>query len=210
MGNPWQYEVAAILSQLGCVTLAPETIEAVYRGDALSEQDRAQYDAHPGIASSLLSKIPRLEPIAWMIEHQNRPVDGGEAMDAPEMKTGAEILRLVLEYEQMIHRGTSHTEAAHQLAMKNKFRADFFEALVALDPNAEDAETRRCRIEELTPGMVIQQEVRCTSGALLISRGQEVTPTVIFKLKNFQSRRSIAGDVLVSMPKTTLAFVKGA
>src|SRR5215467_6550888 len=210
MGNIYRYTVSAILSQLGCVTLAPETIEAVYRGDALSEQDRAQYDAHPGIASSLLSKIPRLEPIAWMIEHQNRPVDGGEAMDAPEIKTGAEILRLVLEYEQMIHRGTSRTEAAHQLAMKNKFRADFFEALVALDPNAEDAETRRCRIEELTPGMVIQQEVRCTSGALLISRGQEVTPTVIFKLKNFQSRRSIAGDVLVSMPKTTLAFVKGA
>jgi hypothetical protein len=27
LGNPWQYEVAAILSQLGCVTLAPETIE---------------------------------------------------------------------------------------------------------------------------------------------------------------------------------------
>lgn len=94
--------------------------------------------------------------------------------------------------------------------MKNKFRADFFEALVALDPNAEDAEVRRCRIEELTPGMVIQQEVRCNSGALLISRGQEVTPTVIFKLKNFQSRNAIAGDVLVSIPKTTLAFVKGA
>jgi hypothetical protein len=30
LGNPWQYEVAAILSQLGCVTLAPETIEAIY------------------------------------------------------------------------------------------------------------------------------------------------------------------------------------
>ena len=53
-----------------------------------------------------------------MIDHQNRPVDGGEALDAPEMKTGAEILRLVLEYEQMIHRGASRTEAAHQLAMK--------------------------------------------------------------------------------------------
>lgn len=31
LGNPWQYEVAAILSQLGCVTLAPETIETIYR-----------------------------------------------------------------------------------------------------------------------------------------------------------------------------------
>ncbi len=182
----------------------------MYRGEALGGQEQAQYDAHPGIAASLLSKIPRLEPIAWMIDHQNRPADGGEALDAPEMKTGAEILRLVLEYEQMIHRGVSRTEAAHQLAMKNRFKPEFFDTLVALDPNAEESEVRRCRIEELTPGMIIQQEVRCTGGALLISRGQEVTPTVIFKLKNFQSRRSIAGDVLVSMPKTTLAFVKGA
>jgi len=41
LGNPWQYEVAAILSQLGCVTLAPETIEAIYRGDTLSAAEQA-------------------------------------------------------------------------------------------------------------------------------------------------------------------------
>ncbi len=33
LGNPWQYEVAAMMSQLGCVTLPPETIDAVYRGE---------------------------------------------------------------------------------------------------------------------------------------------------------------------------------
>lgn len=32
LGNSWQYEVAAMLSQLGCVTLAPETVEALYKG----------------------------------------------------------------------------------------------------------------------------------------------------------------------------------
>ena len=36
LGNPWQYEVAAMLSQLGCVTLASETIDAVYRGEELT------------------------------------------------------------------------------------------------------------------------------------------------------------------------------
>ena len=87
------------------MTLAPETIEAVYHGDPLSEQAQAQYNEHPGIAASLWSKIPRLEPIAWMSDHQNRQVDGGEALDAPEVKMGAEILRMFLEYEQMIHRG---------------------------------------------------------------------------------------------------------
>jgi response regulator RpfG family c-di-GMP phosphodiesterase len=74
LGNPWQYEVAAMMSQLGCVTLPPETIDAVYSGEKLSANEQTQYDAHPRVAYDLLSKIPRLEPIAWMIEHQNQPL----------------------------------------------------------------------------------------------------------------------------------------
>ena len=212
LGNPWQYEVAAILSQLGCVTLAPETIETVYRGDKLSEAEQAQYDAHPEVAFNLLSKIPRLEPVAWMIKHQNHAVEPGEpGADAGEMKQGAEILRLILEYEQLIHRGTSRTESAHHLAMRNRnFSPKFFEALVTLDPNAEDSEIRKCRIDELTEGMIVQEEVRSTTGGLLVSRGQQITPTVIFKLKNLHSRQAIGGEVTVSMPKSTLAFVKAA
>jgi len=49
-----------------------------------------------------------------------------------------------------------------------------------------------------------------TTGGLLMSRGQEITPTVIFKLRNFHSRGAIAGEITVAMPKTTLSFVKGA
>ena len=152
LGNTWQYEVAAILSQLGCVTLTPETIEAVYRGETLGPAEQTQYDAHPTVASALLSKIPRLEPVAWMIEHQNRPLSPQEEAEGGEMRTGAEILRLILEYEQLIRRGTSRTESAHQLAMRHRnFSPKFFEALVAMDPNSEESEIRKVRIEELTP-----------------------------------------------------------
>jgi CheY-like chemotaxis protein len=211
LGNPWQYEVAAMLSQLGCVTLAAETIDAVYSGQKLTANEQAQYDAHPSVAHDLLSKIPRLEPIAWMIEHQNRPVPevGNNAMT--EMRLGAEILRLTLAYERLIHKGTSRTEAAHSLARQNKsFSPEFFQALVTLDPNAEEGEIRTCRIDELSLGMIIQQEIRTDDGALLVSKGQEVTAPLLLKLKNFHARRAIAGDVTVSMPTTTLAFVKGA
>jgi hypothetical protein len=81
--------------------------------------------------------------------------------------------------------------------------------LVTLDPNAEDSEIRKCRMKELTPAMILQEEVPSTTGGLLVSRGQEITPTVIFKLRNFHSRRTIAGEITVAMPKTTLSFVKG-
>lgn len=211
LGNPWQYEVAAMMSQLGCVTLAPETLEAVYNGEKLSANEQAQYDAHPTVAYGLLSKIPRLEPIAWMIEHQNRPVREADGSETADMRIGAEILRLTLAYENLIHQGTSRTEAAHTLSRQNKnFSPGFFQALVALDPNAEEGEIRKCRIEVLSPGMIVQQEIRTYDGALLVSKGQEVTPPLLLKLKNFHARRMIAGEVTVSMPTTTLAFVKGA
>ncbi len=211
LGNPWQYEVAAMLSQLGCVTLAPETIDAVYRGEALTPNEEAQYEAHPNVAYALLSRIPRLEPIAWMIQHQNRPAPREADSEMADMRLGAEILRLILAYEKSIHQGMSRTEAAHLLARQNtNFSPEFFHALVTLDPNSEESEVRKCRIDDLSPGMIIQQEVRSYQGTLLVSKGQEVTSTVIFKLKNFHARLAIGGDVTVSVPTTTLAFVKGA
>jgi len=211
LGNPWQYEVAAMLSQLGCVTLAAETIDAVYQGDALSASEQAQYDAHPSVAYALLSKIPRLEPIAWMIAHQNQAVPEGGDSDHSDIRLGAEILRVILAYEKAIHQGASRTEAAHVLARQyTNFSPEFFRALVTLDPNSEEGEIRKCRIEDLAPGMIVQNEIRSYEGTLLVSKGQEVTSAVIFKLKNFQARRAVGGDVTVSMPTTALAFVKGA
>ncbi|MGB8062363.1 MAG: HD domain-containing phosphohydrolase [Candidatus Sulfotelmatobacter sp.] len=211
LGNPWQYEVAAMLSQLGCVTLAPETIEAVYRGETLSPDEQTQYEAHPSVAYALLSKIPRLEPIAWMIEQQNRRAPAADDSKVPDMRLGAEILRLVLAYEQLIHKGASRNEAAHTLAMQNKnFSPAFFQTLVTLDPNAEEGETRKCQIESLLPGMIVQEEVHTLAGTLVVSKGQEVTPTVIFKLKNLLARGAVSNNVSASMPKSTLAFVKSA
>lgn len=213
LGNPWQYEVAAMMSQLGCVTLAPETVEAVFNDEKLSPVEQAQYDAHPRVAYDLLSKIPRLEPIAWMIEHQSKPLPepGAGDFETAEMRRGAGILRLILAYEKLIHKGVARNEAAHTLALQNKnFSPEFFHALVELDPNAEEGEIRKCRIELLSPGMIVQQEVRTNEGVLLISKGQEVTPPLIVKLKNLHARHVITGEVTASMPTTTLAFRAGA
>lgn len=208
LGNPWQYEVAAMLSQLGCVTLAPETIESVYKGEALPPNEQAQYAAHPSVAYELLSKIPRLEPIAWMIAHQNGPVPS-QGPEKTDIRRGAEILRLILSYEDSIHRGISRNETVHRLARVNSnFSPAFFDALVGLDPHAEEHELKQCRIEELTAGMVIQQEIRATDGNLIISKGQEVTSALILKLKNLQERKSISGEITVSLPAAKAATVR--
>jgi ActR/RegA family two-component response regulator len=211
--NPWQYEVAAMMSQLGCVTLSPETIDAVYAGRDLSPSDQAQVNAHPALAYDLLSKIPRLEAIAWMIKNQDEPNAAtvlGQTQSS-EIQRGAEMLRLILAYEKLVRKGGSRTEAVHKLSRQsNNVGQGFFEALITLDPNAEEGEIRKCRIEDLVPGMIIQQEVRTPDGLLLVSNGQEVTATLLARLKNSYAQRAIAEAVSISMPPSTLASAKGA
>jgi hypothetical protein len=211
LGNPWQYEVAAMMSQLGCVTLPAHTIDAVYKGEKLSPTEQAQYDAHPIVAHDLLSKIPRLEPIAWMIEQQNRVTTEAEDSQPPDMRTGAKTLRLILDYEKLIHNGSSRAEAAHVLARRNAgFNPEFFQALVTLDPNADEGDVRSCRVDDLSPGMIIQQEIHSVDGELLVAKGHAVTSAVIVRLKNFHAQQAMPATVTVSMPESTLAFVKGA
>jgi FixJ family two-component response regulator len=210
--NVWQYEVAAMMSQLGCVTLVPEMIDSVYKGETLSPNEQAQYDAHPCVAYDLLSKIPRLEPIARMIQHQNQPMPSALNDDPgmADMRLVTEILRLTLAYEKLIHQGTSRNEAVHTLARQNKnFSPKFFEALVELDPNSEEGEVQTCPVGQLVEGMIIQQDVRASDGTLLVSKGQKATAPLLAKLKNLYSRHVATGDVSISPATSTLAFVKG-
>src|SRR5271166_3168902 len=100
----WRFEVAAMMSQLGCVTLDTDTIEAVYAGSQLSADEQSRYAAHPSVAGDLLSNIPRLEPIARMIAQQDsippsRQTCTAESFDVVAL--GAQLLKVTLAYDQL-------------------------------------------------------------------------------------------------------------
>ncbi len=201
--NPWKFEVAAMLSQLGCVTMAPETIDAVYAGQSLPAKEQALYDTHPRIASDLLKSIPRMEAVAWMIVHQNQPaaVEGDISdREMDDMRLGAELLRITLEFDSFVRRGSSRTEAAHTLSrMHKELDPRILVALVEVEPEASEKKASACRIEELAPGMAIDQDMRTESGFLIVAKNQEVTPALILKLRNYYEMGVISGDIAVSV-----------
>ncbi len=204
--NPWRFEVAAMMSQLGCVTLHPETIEAVSAGRPLSPGEQARFDAHPAVARDLLSKIPRMEPVAWMIAHQNdaAPVAGDLATSqTADIRLGANLLRATVVFDDLVGKGLSKNDAVDRLAQEHKnFDARIFGALreLQLDPEKTQTVVRSCTVDELTPiGMILEQEVRTKAGLLLVAKGQEVTEALILRLKSFQEYGAIGRAVVLSV-----------
>ncbi len=205
LADPWRFEVAAMMSQLGCVTLHPETIEAVHAGQPLSPAEQARFDAHPGVARDLLSKIPRLEPIAWMIAHQNdpAPVEGDRASsEAADMRLGANLLRATLAFDELVGKGLSKKESAAQLSRELKgFDPRIFLALreLELDSQQHQPVIQTCAVRDLIPfAMVLEQELRTKVGLLLVAKGQEVTPALILRLNSFLEYGTIEPTVTVS------------
>jgi len=184
--------------------MAVETIDAVYAGHPLAPKEQALYDTHPNVTCDLLKNIPRMDAIAWMIAHQNQPttVDGDISdQDMAEMRMGAELLRIALGFDSLVRQGRSRTEAAHTLGRLHKgLDSRILMALVEVEPEAREKKVRTCRIEEIAPGMVIDQDIRTESGLLITARNQEVTSPLILKLKNYYEKGAIAGDIVVSVP----------
>ncbi|HTS38888.1 MAG TPA: HD domain-containing phosphohydrolase [Candidatus Solibacter sp.] len=204
LANRWKFELAALLSQLGCVTIPPETIDAVYAGQPLPPKEQKLYDSHPQIAFDLLKNIPRLANIAAMIAHQN-DADGMTGnisdRDFTETRLGAQLLAAAMEFDARIVRGASRSEAA---SLVGRHHTDLdprvMVALIEVEPEARDKIVQRRKLEEIAPGTVAAEDVRTETGTLIIAKHQEVTSAAILKLKNYCERGAIAGDLAVSVP----------
>jgi response regulator RpfG family c-di-GMP phosphodiesterase len=205
LGSPWKFEVAAMMSQLGCVTLHPDTIETVYAGGELSPQEQAQYINHPKVAHDLLKNIPRMEPIARMIAYQNEelPADCGLSQrELAEVRMGAQIIRAALTFDALLRKRHSRLEAAHHLFNTCEgLDKKIIEAMVELEPEVVGNGARTLPIAELANGMILDQDVRTEKGLLVAAKGQEITSPLLLKLKSFLGKGAIADAVAVLQPK---------
>lgn len=197
---PWKYEVAAMLSQLGCITLDTEIIESAYCGKKLSPEEQTRFDVHPTIARDLLRNIPRMEGIAWMISQQQ--IAPQADTETPEyMRLGAAILRLAIAFDNIKIQGLPDREAILELQRSSRFDKKLIDILATIEPVSCDTVARAVDIMDLKAGMILQEEIRTKTGLLLVGKGQEVTYPLLIRLKNFQQRRTIADKVLALVPK---------
>jgi ActR/RegA family two-component response regulator len=206
--EPWRYQLAALMSQLGCVNLDPEIVEAAYQGAELSPEDAARFHRHPAMARELVSQIPRLEAVAWMIAHQNDALgntlekQAGERNEVDIISLGAQLLKTALTLDRALMRGSTIDAAcAEMIGHPEQYDTGLPRSLRGLLPRANEAEKRLCTISELREGMVLQEDLRTAGWVLVGTKGQEVTVSLISRLENCHAKKTIADSVLVLQPR---------
>lgn len=203
-GEQWPIEVAAMLSQIGTVTLAPETVHKLNAGLALTAEEQLQMRTLPSRADKLLGAIPRLESAREIIRDQVVPYDkastngGGQARST--FTDGAQMLRLAVDLEALETMGVQRLDALGTLASKEgSYDPSLIEALMArTKPEYDEPGIKAITADQLRPGMKIARDVSDRAGRLLVGRGYEVTESLIDRIRNWKASTVIEEPILIS------------
>jgi len=190
MPDRWSLEVAALLSQLGFMTLPVALAERVHHGHALSQEEAEQVLTLPNVAEKILADIPRLELVRRILVACVRPVKR-LVMGADEksrfMLRASHMLRIAMDYDDLINKGQSPEQAIAALKARAFFDPDVLGALTtAKTAGTQEAEERQVSVSALRPGMIAAEDIKMTTGALLVARGFEITAGFVERAKSFR------------------------
>jgi len=179
--NAWEIEVAAMLSQVGCVTIPETTMAKLSSGEEVSAEELQTYQGHPQVGYNLILKIPRLKGVAEIIAYQQKRFDGSggpnDGKQADQIPFGARVLKLVIDVVQLLSAEKSTDDVFAAIHDRDGwYDPSVVDALAAV----LDVEyvIKSVEIEQLEENMTLDENVVTQSGNLVLARGHEVTSSL--------------------------------
>jgi response regulator RpfG family c-di-GMP phosphodiesterase len=201
----WMIEIAAMLSQVGCVAIPDEVLARHYCGEELSRSEKEAIAVHPLVGRDLLKSIPRLEGVAEIIGYQEKQFDG-EGIPADDCRgkaipAGSRILKVALDFDALVSTGLDAEMALGQIQHRvGVYDSDMVAALQKAVNVSQAYVIRQVKLDELKDGMILANDMRSLQGTLLCSKGHEVNPALRVRLRNYVCNVGLRGAIEVFMP----------
>jgi len=201
--DPWRFETAALLSQIGHVTVPPDVLMRRAKGEPLSARAEAMLANHAAVARDLLCKIPRLEEVAEIVAHQDLRFDRMASCGLPRaVAVGAHLIAAALAFDDLVIRGHSPESATGRMGRDaGRFDPRLLALLRAAKLPGQDLVVRRVDVPALHVGMIIDEHVYASNGTLIVARGNVISGSMLERLRNSAAAGTIPGTVQVRAPR---------
>ncbi|MCC7073432.1 MAG: response regulator [Deltaproteobacteria bacterium] len=188
----WQVEVAAMLAQLGVISLPAETIDKLGGQLPLTDDEQKMVAKLPAVAEQLLANIPRLEPVRAIIAAAAAPTIAPPPpgdVKKEQLARWAHVLRIAQDFDVLEAEAGSLAQAIDTMRGRaGRYPPDLVAAIATVRAvGAGGDDVRELALAALRPGMVLAQDLKLVSGALLATRGYEITAGFVERAKNFKA-----------------------
>ncbi|MFW6114433.1 MAG: HD domain-containing phosphohydrolase [bacterium] len=203
--NDWQIEVAAMLSQIGCVSIPDHILVKAYEGRTLSHTERKIFESYPANGQQLVASIPRLEEVAKIIAYQQQHYDGqgvpGDGTSECDIPLGSRVLKIALDFDILIAAEYGKETAVAEMNYRpGWYDPSMLPALSNVLAITDVQVIRSVKIPQLVDGLILADDIVTRSGVLVCAKGQEVTRAMRFRLRNYLANIGIQSSVKVFVP----------
>ena len=175
----WDIEVAALLSQLGAVNLAPGVLDRWYHGLPLQPEERDQIERLPSMTEAIIARIPGLEAVRSILRRQHEPTRDDHPI-------ATRILAIASDFDLLIGQGETADLALDTMEGRtHAYDPALLAAFRAI--RSSEAPTRAVRemcLLDVQVGMLFATDVTRPNGVLLVARGQQVTESLRHRVRN--------------------------
>jgi response regulator RpfG family c-di-GMP phosphodiesterase len=203
--SDWVVEVAAMLSQIGCVTIPAETLDRMYDGSQLTPEETTMAARLPAVAAQLVGSIPRLEGVRDILAHMDdlfEPSKPGQAKRGEAIPWGARALKIILDYLTLEARLGTGAEALETMrGRKGAYDPAILTSFAEVAARSVSTiEVRHVVVRELKQGMILRENLFTKTGMLLVTKGNEVTPGLLERIANFSRKMGVREPISVTIP----------
>ena len=204
--NGWVLETAAMLCQIGCITLPGELIRKASCGVPLESQQKKMLSEHPAIGAEMISPIPRMEEVSRILAFQNKNYDGSGLPDVQvkgqEIPFGARIIKVITDFDVLVQSGLSKGKALERLkssvGLYDPEVINLLGELLGLEATFDISETH---IYGLKEGMILAEDVvPAMGGRKLLAKGITLSNTHIMSLRSYNRIMGVREPIKVIVP----------
>jgi response regulator RpfG family c-di-GMP phosphodiesterase len=208
--DEWMYKLAAMLSQIGCVALPRELLEKVAKGEALTDTEQNWYATHPLIGYKFLENIPRIGAIPLIIRDQQKNYcdfqkDSQSKTILRQAELGAQILKVALDYDVIIHQGENHMQVINTMAeYTRKYNPAVVQALGKEAILGDEFAAERIVVKNAILGMIANEDIYAKDGSIVVPKSQEFSLPVLERLQLMSRTVGIYEPFRVLLPEGLL------
>lgn len=200
----WLVEMAAMLSQLGCLTIPPEILIKQGHGLRLTPEERVMLQDHPDLAVKLLMWIPRFEDVVEIIALQDKPVSAFPTYADPErnerIRQGGRILHTAMVLDELLMAGLPPGEILDSLEHDPAHDRELVEACRSYDFGLQNMIRIELTCADLNTHMVLDEDIFTLHEHQVATRGERITPPLLAGLLNYSRTVGIREPFAVLMP----------
>lgn len=185
---------SALLHDIGLV--GKETSIITLPREKLNEVQWEAFELHPVEGEEIIGSIYNLKRTAAVIRAHHERYDGSGFPDhlaADAIPYGARIIALVNDWDILVYKHRLSMEEAVgsiQGGAGSLYDPKLVESFVPFISEWSDKhgnESREVSLEELKPGMFLEEDLILTNGLLLVPNGMALDPPTIAKIHSFSS-----------------------